>query len=127
MVAQLSLTHDPLIKLPPNKNKAECRSTTGEIKQKLKGHGGCSQFREEATTSGTKFQFRAEQCQKINFLSTPCRLVFDASQSTASGWRLNDTLVKGRNNMNMLVEVVICWIIYRNAFHTYIQNTYSSA
>ena len=126
MVAQLPLTHDPLIKLPPNKNKAECQSTTGEIKQKLKGHGGCSQFREEATTSGTKFQFRAK-LSKINFLSTPWRLVFDASQSTASGWRLNDTLVKGRNNMNMLVEVVICWIIYRNAFHTYIQNMYNSA
>ena len=45
----------------------------------------------------------------------------------ASGWRLNDTLVKGRNNMNMLVVIAICWIIYGNAFHTYIQNTYSSA
>ena len=42
-----------------------------------------------------------------NSISTPCRLFFDASQPTASGWTLNDILAKGKNNMNKLVEIVI--------------------
>ena len=35
-----------------------------------------------------------------NSLSTPCRLVFDASQNTTNGCSLNDLLAKGTNNMN---------------------------
>ena len=42
-----------------------------------------------------------------NSLSTPCRLVFDASQVTDSGYSLNSILAKGRNNMNKLVEILI--------------------
>ena len=42
-----------------------------------------------------------------NSVSTPCRVVFDASQPTASGYSLNDILAKGRNNMNKLAEVFI--------------------
>ena len=40
-----------------------------------------------------------------NSISTPCRLIFDASQPTASGWSLNDILAKGKNNMNKLIEI----------------------
>ena len=40
-------------------------------------------------------------------ISTLCRLVFDASQPTASGWSLNDILAIGKKNMNKLVENVI--------------------
>ena len=42
-----------------------------------------------------------------NSISVPCRLVFDASQPTASGWSLNDILARGKNNMNKSVEIVI--------------------
>ena len=46
--------------------------------------------------------------------------MFDTSQSTASGSRFNDILIKGRNNMNTLMEVVIADLPYKNTFHTYI-------
>ena len=39
---------------------------------------------------------------KGNSISTPCRVVFDASQATSSGYSLNDILAKGRNNLNKL-------------------------
>ena len=53
-----------------------------------------------------------------NSISTPCRLVFDASQPTVSGTSLNDILEKGKNNMNELVEIVICWSTHKIGFHT---------
>ena len=59
-----------------------------------------------------------------NYISTPCRLVFDAPQPTASGWDLNDILVKGKNNMNKLVEIVICCQYIR--FPTNIKKMYNS-
>ena len=40
-------------------------------------------------------------------LSTPCRLVFVASQTTKDGCSLNDLLAKDTNNMNRLVEIFI--------------------
>ena len=59
-----------------------------------------------------------------NSISTPCRLVFDAPQPTAAGWNLNDILVKGKNNMNKLVEIVICCQYIR--FPTNIKKMYNS-
>ena len=61
-----------------------------------------------------------------NSLSTPCRLVFDASQITPSGNSLNSTLAKGRNNMNKLVEILIRWLIHRFAFHTDVRKMYNT-
>ena len=42
-----------------------------------------------------------------NSISVSCRLVFYASQPTASGWSLNDILARGENNINKSVEIVI--------------------
>ena len=39
---------------------------------------------------------------KGNSISTACRVVFDASQATSSGYSLNDILAKGRKNLNKL-------------------------
>ena len=61
-----------------------------------------------------------------NSLSTPCRLVFDASQTTKDGCSLNDILAKGTNNMNKLVEIFIRWSIRACAFHTDIQKMYNA-
>ena len=61
-----------------------------------------------------------------NSISTPCRIVFDASQPTSSGVSLNDILAKGKNNMNKLVEIVICWSSHKAAFHTDIKKMYNS-
>ena len=61
-----------------------------------------------------------------NSVSTPCRLVFDASQKTNNEYSLNSLLAKGRKNMNKLVEIVIRWMINKHAFHTDIQKMYNS-
>ena len=54
---------------------------------------------------------------KGNSVSTPCRVVFDASQATASGYSLNDLLAKGRNNLNKLQEIVIRLSMHRVGIH----------
>ena len=61
-----------------------------------------------------------------NSISTSCRLIFDASQPTASGWSLNDILAKGKNNMNKLVEIVICWSMHKIGYHTNMKKMYNS-
>ena len=61
-----------------------------------------------------------------NSISTPCSLVFDASQPTASGTSLNDILAKGKNNKNMLVEIVIRWSTHKIGFHTDVKNMYNT-
>lgn len=63
---------------------------------------------------------------KQNSVSTPCRLVFDASQVTATGYSLNDILAKGRNGMNKLQEIFIRWSMYRVGYHTDVQKMYNS-
>ena len=63
---------------------------------------------------------------KGSSISTPCRIVFDASMPTSSGSSLNDILAKGRNNMNKLLEIFLRWRGYRIAFHTDIQKMYNS-
>ena len=55
---------------------------------------------------------------KPSSVSTPCRIVFDASQPTPSGYCLNDLLAKGRNNLNRLQDIFIRWSIHRIAIHT---------
>jgi len=63
---------------------------------------------------------------KENSVSTPCRIVFDASQPTNSGYSLNDLLAKGRNNMNKLQEIFIRWCTHKVAFHTDVQKMYNT-
>ena len=55
-----------------------------------------------------------------------CRLVFDASQPTKSGFSLNDILTKGRNSINKLQEVFVLWAIHKSVFHTDISKMYST-
>ena len=63
---------------------------------------------------------------KENSLTTPCRLVFDASQPTNSGFSLNDILTKGRNSINKLQEVFVLWTIHKSALHTDISKMYNT-
>lgn len=63
---------------------------------------------------------------KGNSISTPCRVVFDASQATSSGTSLNDLLAKGRNELNKLQEVIIRWSMHRVALHTDISKMYNT-
>ena len=61
-----------------------------------------------------------------NSVSTPCRVVYDASQPTPSGVSLNDILAKGKKNMNKLVEIVIRWSKHKVGFHTDIKKMYNT-
>ena len=63
---------------------------------------------------------------KQNSISTRCRVVFDASQITNTGYSLNNVIAKGRNNMNKLLEIVLRWMTHQVAFHTDIQKMYNS-
>ena len=59
-------------------------------------------------------------------ISTPCRLVFDATQSQGDDPSLNELLAKGSNNMNKLVEILIRWSVRKCGFHTDIQKMYNA-
>ena len=61
-----------------------------------------------------------------NSVSTPCRLVFDASQATSTGLSLNDILPKGKNNMNHLQQIVLHWMCHKVAIHTDIMKMYNT-
>ena len=56
-----------------------------------------------------------------NSVTTPRRIMFDASHSTKGRRSLNSLLVKGTNSMTKLLEIVIRWSIHKVAFHTDIQ------
>ena len=59
-------------------------------------------------------------------ISSPVRPVFDASQRTPGGCRLNDILAKGSNNMYNLIQILIRWTIMLWAFHTDIRKMYNA-
>ena len=59
-------------------------------------------------------------------VSTPVRLVFDASMRTAYwGCSLNDDLPKGSNNMNNLVQILIRWLVEKYAYHSDVSKMYN--
>ena len=62
---------------------------------------------------------------KEESVSTPVRLVFDASQPTSTGYALNDVVAKGRNTLNPLLEIVIRWGLHSIAVHTDIAKMYN--
>ena len=52
-----------------------------------------------------------------NSLSTPCRVVFDASICPRGGCGLNSLLAKGANNMNSLIQILIRWSTHKHVYH----------
>ena len=61
-----------------------------------------------------------------NSVSTPCRLVFDASASPRGECSLSSLFCKGRNNLNNLVMIMIRWVCCPFAFHTDISKMYNT-
>ena len=59
-------------------------------------------------------------------VSTPCRLVFDASAGPLGKCSLNSLLAKGTNNLNNLVMIMIRWLCSTYAFHTDISKMYNT-
>ena len=147
-IARLPFIHDPKIKLSHNKDIAMkvYRQQTRKLEKNPKDKEDIIKSEAKLHTLGhvdylrnlTEDQQRMLHENKIqnfipwravwktNSLSTPCRIVFDASQATSSGYSLNDLLAKGRNNLNKLQEVTIRWMMHRTAFHTDVQKMYNS-
>ena len=63
---------------------------------------------------------------KPNSLSTPCRLVLDASCCARGGSSLNSLVAKDTNNMNNLIMILIRWIIHKQGFYTDISKMYNA-
>ncbi|XP_057294722.1 uncharacterized protein LOC130623268 [Hydractinia symbiolongicarpus] len=59
-------------------------------------------------------------------VTTPCRIVFDGSFPTASGFSLNDILAKGSNNLNKLQEILVRWSTHKIGIHTDIRKMYNT-
>ena len=147
-VANLPFIQNPSEKLQPNYHKAlkvfeqqmkkltrntKDKSDVIQSEEKLQRLGHVDYVYNlppeiQSTLAGSKIQnyipWRA--VWKESSLSTPCRMVFDASQPTGSGYSLNDLLCKGRNNMNKLAEIFIRWRNHKIAFHTDVAKMYNS-
>ena len=146
--ATLPFIKDPKIRLEPNRHKA-----MKVYQQQLKRLNKYEQDKQDVIKSERKLQdlghvdfvrnlpIKSQQALesnktknyipwravwKPNSISTPCRIVFDASQPTGSGHSLNSILAKGSNGMNRLVDIFIRWFTHKVAFHTDIAKMYNS-
>ena len=63
---------------------------------------------------------------KESSLSTPCRLVFDASSSTPGGDSLNNILAKGHNSLSRILDVLIRFRSRKHAFACDIKMAYNN-
>ena len=146
--AKLPVIHNPSRKLAPTKNKAlaiynqqvkkleknpKDKQDVIASEAKLNALGHVCYSKDLSTELQKMLQEHPVQnyipwraVWKENSLSTPCRVVFDASSNTGSGFSLNDILVKGRNNMNKLVEIFIRWTTHAAALHTDVQKMYNT-
>ena len=62
---------------------------------------------------------------KEGSLSTPCRMVFDASSRTPGGLSLNDCLAKGENNLVRIHDILLRFRSLPSAFSTDIKKAYN--
>ena len=62
---------------------------------------------------------------KLDSISTPCRLAFDATMSTKGACGLNSILAKGANSLNNLQTITLRWTTHHHAFHTDVQKMYN--
>ena len=147
-IASLPLMHDPEIKLSPNKSKAlkvyyqqvskpnkhpKDKQDVIDSEKKLQQLGHLdflknlpSAIQQILRQSSIQNFIPWRAVWKTNSLSTPCRLVFDASQPRSSGYSLNRILAKGRNSMNKLVEIMIRWYSQKVGFHTDVKKMYNT-
>ncbi|MCH2406210.1 MAG: hypothetical protein MK200_08470, partial [Nitrosopumilus sp.] len=146
--ARLPLLDNPVLKLAPNKDKA-----LAIYRNQVRRLNRNETDKRDVITSEGKLQYLGHvdyvrnlppDQQKMlndspiqhfipwrsvwnrNSLTTPCRIVYDASHPTSSSYSLNDILPKGRNNMNKLLEIVIRWMAHKHAFHTDVQKMYNT-
>ena len=147
-VAKLPFIADPLTRLEPSNEhvakrvfKAQVKSLNAnprdrksvlESEKKLQDLGYVDYFenldkdeREMIMQNPVKYFIPWRPVWKLDSVSTPCRLAFDASMSTKGACSLNSLLAKGANTLNNLQAITIRWTTHRHAFHTDIQKMYN--
>ena len=139
-IATLPFTHDPLQRLSPNRHKAMIiyNQQTKKLRRypddqldvihsenKLQKSGHVDFVRnlppdvqQQLKSSPIQNYIPWRAVWKLSSITTPCRLVSDASNATDTGYSLNSILAKGTNGMNKLVEIFIRWYSHKVAFHT---------
>ena len=147
-VARLPFICNPVLKLASNRVNALAvyHAQVRKLSKNLKDRDDVINFERKLQklgfvdfiddlTAEQKFKIESSELQYFfpwrpvwnkNSVTTDCRIVFDASQPTSSGYSLNSVLAKGRNNMNKLVDIRIRWSVYRFGFHTDIQKMYNA-
>ena len=148
--AYLPFIQDPALKLAPNKNKAlkvyfqQLRKLNhpqnikdkediiqSELKLQKLGYVDYlknlpQEIRNELQNHHIQNYIPWRAVWKVSSVSTHYRVVFDASQSTLSGFSLNDLLAKGQNNLNRLQEILIRWSSHKVAFTTDVKKMYNT-
>ena len=115
------------LQLKPDERKAVIES-----EQKLQDLGFVDYFdnltaaeKVMITTSVVIYLIAWRVVWNLKSLSTPCRLVFDASLAPRDGSSLNSILAKGANSLNNLIEILIRFTTRCHAFHTDISKMYN--
>ena len=144
--ASLPLMDDPTIKLAPNRHKAE-KTYRQQLKALENPNNKAALTRAEAALQAHGFvewsknlppdvqKFLNEHAVqnfipwriawKSDSVTSPVRPVFDASQPTPSGYSLNSITAKGKNSLNVLIEIFLRWRIHPIAFHNDVQKMYN--
>ena len=81
---------------------------------------------EAITRAAVKYVIPWRIAYNENSVTTPDRVVLDASACPKGECSLNDLLAKGTNNMNKMIEIIIRWFSYPYVFHTDIAMCYNS-
>ena len=147
-VASLPLIGDPAIKLTPNEHIArkaydrvvaklskneERRRAAIKSEAKLQDLGFVDyvknlspDIQKELAESGVQNYIPWNVVFKEDSLSTPCRIVFNASMPTDTGYSLNNILAKGQKTLNKLLEIFLRWRTHPAAYHSDVQKMYNA-
>ena len=145
--AKLPFLVDPDTRLVPNENdalrvfkkqvkilnlKPEDKAAVIEFEKKLQDMGFVDYvsnlddvIKNEILSNAVKYFIPWRAVYNEKSLSTPCRMVFDASMGSKNGCSLNSLLAKGSNSLNNLVQIMIRWQFYKVAFHTDVTKMYN--
>ena len=147
IIAKLPFIHDPIENLKPNHHIAykifqsqerllekddKMRQDVVKSHQKLVDKG----FVCKVSDLSEEMQNKLEGCaggymipwrtvSKANSLSTPVRMVFDASSATPDGLSLNQTLAKGQNTLNNLFNILLRFRLKKYGFSADVSMAYN--
>jgi hypothetical protein len=148
MEANLPFRLDPAIHLKDNKYQAEkmlqsqlkainkkpgCKDDIHQAFNKLKDKGHIVRkidlspdIQELIDNARSKYYIPWSVVYKPGSLSSPFRIVFNASMKTASGHSLNSILAKGLNKLPRILELLVMFGLKRHAFSCDISMAYNA-